>query len=148
MLVNGWLCKIVTIICNHNIFLPAMSLLFWPSGHLKSRAGFLGTAVPKRGVGCPHFLSSPRRRREKELLRRSPVLALPYNCKNHRRKRQSLTSTHKPGVQGAKPLAGGAGVSPESSSFLCSPPKATSYEWISNRAPGCIKGLICVNIHG
>src|SRR6266480_6561821 len=25
---------------------------------LKSRAGFLGTAVPKRGVGCPHFLSS------------------------------------------------------------------------------------------
>src|SRR5215470_18011959 len=27
-------------------------------GLLKSRAGFLGTAVPKQGVGCPHFLSS------------------------------------------------------------------------------------------
>jgi LuxR family maltose regulon positive regulatory protein len=42
-----------------------------------------------------------------------------------------LTSTHKEGVQGAKPLAGGAGVSPEASSFLCSPPKEANYEWIS-----------------
>ena len=36
-----------------------------------------------------------------------------------------MTFTHK---EGAKPLAGGAGVSPESSSSPCSPPKEASYE--------------------
>ena len=39
-----------------------------------------------------------------------------------------MTITHKEGVQGAKPLAGGAGVSPGSSSSPCSPPKEASYE--------------------
>ena len=39
-----------------------------------------------------------------------------------------MTFTHKEGVQGAKPLAGGPGVSPESSSSPCSPPKEASYE--------------------
>jgi len=37
------------------------------------------------------------------------------------------------GVQGAKPLARGAGVTPESPSLLCSPPKEASYEWVSGK---------------
>ncbi len=49
-----------------------------------------------------------------------------------------MTSTHKEGVQGAKPLAGGAGASPESSSFLCSPPKEANYEWMSAHDPDIV----------
>jgi len=42
--------------------------------------------------------------------------------------RFTLRSSHKVGVQGAKPLAGGLGVSPKLLSPLCSLPQEASYE--------------------
>src|SRR5437764_5511385 len=38
-------------------------------------------------------------------------------------------------MQGAKPPAGGAVVSPEASSILCSPPAEASYDWMSGTRP-------------
>ena len=48
---------------------------------------------------------------------------------------QPPTSTHKSGVQGAKPLAGGTGVSPVSFSLLRLSPKEASYERMSASRP-------------
>ncbi len=51
--------------------------------------------------------------------------------------RRNLRSTQKAGMQGAQPLAGGSGVSPELFSLLLFASEGGSYEWMSGEGMGC-----------
>jgi len=57
---------------------------------------------------------------------------------NARQEVCKLTSAQKAGMQGAQPLAGGSGVSPDLLSPLCLPPSEASYEQMS----GIYAGLV------